>query len=56
MAGLLICSRRLTAHKLPAHDVTMSVFLPLGPLGQGGFGVMQLGKVAVQVFREIPYT
>ena len=28
----------------------VSVFLPLGPLGQGGFGITQLGKVALEVF------
>lgn len=30
----------------------MSVFLPLGPLGQGGFAAMQLGKVAKNVFPQ----
>ncbi|RMY20197.1 hypothetical protein D0866_12606 [Hortaea werneckii] len=37
---------------LPAKEVIVSTFLPLGPLGQGGFGIMQLGKVAMTVFRE----
>jgi tellurite resistance protein TehA-like permease len=30
--------------------VIVSVFLPLGPLGQGGFAIMQLGKVASTLF------
>lgn len=45
MAILVIYFQRLTVHKLPAREVIVSVFLPLGPLGQGGFAIMQLGKV-----------
>jgi tellurite resistance protein TehA-like permease len=29
--------QRLTLHKLPPKAVIVSVFLPLGPLGQGGY-------------------
>ncbi|KAG0649381.1 Sulfite efflux pump SSU1 [Hyphodiscus hymeniophilus] len=47
---LVIYFQRLTVHKLPPREVIVSVFLPLGPLGQGGFGIMQLGKVALQIF------
>ncbi|RFU25517.1 hypothetical protein B7463_g10822, partial [Scytalidium lignicola] len=50
MTILVIYFQRLTVHKLPPREVIVSVFLPLGPLGQGGFGLMQLGKVAMQVF------
>ncbi|MCJ1383488.1 Plasma membrane sulfite pump involved in sulfite metabolism [Xylographa soralifera] len=50
MAVLVIYFQRLTVHKLPPREVIVSVFLPLGPLGQGGFGIMQLGKVAMQLF------
>jgi tellurite resistance protein TehA-like permease len=50
MAVLVIYFQRLTVHKLPPREVIVSVFLPLGPLGQGGFGVMQLGKAALQIF------
>lgn len=50
MAVLVIYFQRLTLHKLPAREVIVSVFLPLGPLGQGGFAIMQLGKVAIKVF------
>lgn len=45
---------RLTVHKLPPREVIVSVFLPLGPLGQGGFAIMQLGKVARLVLPLIP--
>lgn len=47
MAVLVIYFHRLTIHKLPPREAIVSVFLPLGPLGQGGFAVMQLGKVAM---------
>jgi tellurite resistance protein TehA-like permease len=50
MAVLVIYFQRLTVHKLPPREVIVSVFLPLGPLGQGGFAVMQLGKVALEIF------
>lgn len=52
MAILVIYFQRLTVHKLPPPEVIVSVFLPLGPLGQGGFAFMQLGKVASHVFPE----
>ncbi|KAL7921178.1 voltage-dependent anion channel [Trichoderma austrokoningii] len=44
---------RLTIHALPPREVIVSVFLPVGPLGQGGFGIQQLGRVALKV---IPHT
>lgn len=50
MAVLVIYFQRLTVHKLPPREVIVSVFLPLGPLGQGGFAIMQLGKVALEIF------
>lgn len=49
MTILVIYFHRLTMHSLPAREVIVSVFLPLGPLGQGAFGIMQLGKVARKV-------
>lgn len=30
--------QRLALHKIPPRQVIVSVFLPLGPLGQGSFG------------------
>ena len=50
MAVLVIYFQRLTVHKLPPREVIVSVFLPLGPLGQGGFAIMQLGKVCMRIF------
>lgn len=35
---MTIYLQRLTLQKLPAKAVIVSVFLPLGPLGQGGYG------------------
>ncbi|KAF2258283.1 C4-dicarboxylate transporter/malic acid transport protein-like protein [Lojkania enalia] len=43
---------RLAVHKLPPKEVIVSVFLPLGPLGQGGFGIMGLGAQAMRVFPQ----
>lgn len=50
MVVLVVYFQRLTMHKLPPREVIVSVFLPLGPLGQGGFALMQLGKVALTTF------
>lgn len=36
---------RLTFHKIPARAQIISTFLPLGPTGQGAFGLLQLGSV-----------
>jgi tellurite resistance protein TehA-like permease len=35
---MVIYLARLALHKLPPKAVIVSVFLPLGPLGQGGYG------------------
>ncbi|KAK6380956.1 Plasma membrane sulfite pump involved in sulfite metabolism [Exophiala oligosperma] len=50
MVVLVMYFHRLTIHRLPPREVIVSVFLPLGPLGQGSFGLMQLGKVCADVF------
>ncbi|KAJ6444435.1 C4-dicarboxylate transporter/malic acid transport protein [Purpureocillium lavendulum] len=49
---LALYFHRLTIHSLPPREVIVSVFLPIGPLGQGAFGIQQLGKVALQVLPE----
>ncbi|EMD65023.1 hypothetical protein COCSADRAFT_160012 [Bipolaris sorokiniana ND90Pr] len=41
---------RLTIHHLPPKEVIVSVFLPLGPMGQGGYAAMQLGIQASKIF------
>lgn len=50
MVVLVIYFQRLTFYHIPPREVIVSVFLPLGPLGQGGFGIMQLGSVARDIF------
>lgn len=37
---------RIMVHNLPNHEVIVSAFLPLGPMGQGSYGIVQLGKAA----------
>jgi len=47
---LVMYFHRLTVHRLPPREVIVGVFLPLGPLGQGGFAIMELGKVSCSLF------
>ena len=47
---LVIYYQRLAVHKLPPREVIVSCFLPLGPLGMGGFTIMYLGQVARTLF------
>jgi tellurite resistance protein TehA-like permease len=49
---LVLYYHRLTVHKLPPSAVVSSVFLPLGPLGEGGFAIMKMGQVALTIFPE----
>lgn len=51
-AFLTMYLRRLFDFKLPPREAIVSVFLPLGPFGQGGFAVMQLGRVALRVLPQ----
>lgn len=46
---IVIYFYRLTVHKLPPREVIISSFLPLGPLGQGAYGFIQLGSAAQKV-------
>lgn len=48
MVVMVMYFHRLTIYHLPPREVIVSVFLPLGPLGQGSFALMQLGKVALK--------
>ncbi|ORX62399.1 hypothetical protein DM01DRAFT_1365526 [Hesseltinella vesiculosa] len=43
---IVIYFHRLVVHKLPSNEVIISAFLPLGPLGQGAYGFLQLGKAS----------
>jgi C4-dicarboxylate transporter/malic acid transport protein len=44
---------RLLVHKMPQPEVIVSAFLPLGPCGQGAYGIIQLGLVGQRVFTEL---
>ncbi|KAJ5104166.1 sulfite efflux pump SSU1, partial [Penicillium argentinense] len=48
---MVICIylQRLMLYKLPPRAMLVSVFLPLGPLGQGGFGIQKFGKSAKSI-------
>merc|ERR1711977_304671 len=37
-------------HQATLQTMTAAWLLPIGPLGQGGFAIMQLGKVAMDIF------
>ena len=50
MVILVMYFHRLTVHHLPPRELIVSVFLPLAPIGQGSFALMQLGKVALATF------
>ncbi|CEL02567.1 hypothetical protein ASPCAL03735 [Aspergillus calidoustus] len=47
---LAIYYQRLAVHKLPAREVIVSCFLPVGPLGFGSYTIMYLGKVTHALF------
>ena len=50
MTVLVIYYQRLALHKLPSREIIVSSFLPLGPLGMGGYAIMRCGVVAKLVF------
>ncbi|KAK7717225.1 Plasma membrane sulfite pump involved in sulfite metabolism [Botryosphaeria dothidea] len=43
---------RLTMHKLPPREAIITVFMPVGPLGQASYTIMNLGKMALELFPE----
>lgn len=49
---LAIYFQRLHIHHLPPREAIVSVFLPVGPLGQGGFAIQQLGRVAMAILPQ----
>ena len=53
MTVLVMYYQRLALHKLPPREVVVSSFLPIGPLGMGGYTILYLGKVSRTVFREV---
>lgn len=44
---------RLTMHKLPPREAIITVFMPVGPLGQASYTIMNLGKMALELFPEV---
>ena len=52
MCVLVIYFLRLTTAHLPPKEVIVSTFLPLGPLGMGGYSLMTLGKVSQTLLKE----
>lgn len=55
MTILVIYYQRLALHKLPPREIIVSSFLPLGPLGMGGYAIMRCGFVAKKVFPEVEF-
>lgn len=55
MTVLVMYYQRLCLHKLPPREVVVSSFLPLGPLGMGGYTIMYCGKVARDVFPRVHF-
>lgn len=52
LAVLVMYYQRLVLHKLPPREVIVSCFLPLGPLGMGGYTIMYLGKISRTIFSQ----
>lgn len=52
MSILIIYFHRLIIHGIPSKDSIVSVLIPLGPLGEGGFAIMKLGSVARKIFPQ----
>lgn len=50
---LVLYFQRLLLFKSPPRDVIISIFLPLGPCGQGGEACLHLGRVALHLFPNI---
>ncbi|KAI1353952.1 voltage-dependent anion channel-domain-containing protein [Xylaria sp. FL0043] len=50
LSVIVIYFMRVTTKKLPPTEHMISTFLPLGPLGQGGFAAQKLGEQALRVF------
>ena len=53
MTILVIYYSRLVLHKLPPREVIVSSFLPLGPLGMGGYTILFLGKITREVLPKV---
>lgn len=47
---LVLYFQRLALHHMPGREVVVTTFLPLGPCGQGGYAILQLGRLARTLF------
>lgn len=52
MTVLVLYYQRLALHKLPPREIIVSSFLPLGPLGMGGYTIFYAGKVARELLPQ----
>lgn len=52
MTVIVMYYTRLALHKLPPREIVVSSFLPLGPLGLGGYAVVHLGSSCRRVFPQ----
>ncbi|GAA5856917.1 hypothetical protein JCM9279_003594 [Rhodotorula babjevae] len=52
-AVIVLYLQRLILHHLPPREVVVSSWLPVGPIGQGGFAMIELGHVAVDLFPRL---
>ncbi len=46
---------RLMVYKLPSSEVIVSAFLPLSPLGQGAYTIVQLARAGQRVFPAVSF-
>ena len=53
---MAIYIHRLAVYKLPTSEVIVSAFLPLGPLGQGAFGIIEMSQSGRTVFPAVGFT
>ncbi|KAF3762647.1 hypothetical protein M406DRAFT_46308 [Cryphonectria parasitica EP155] len=53
MAVLVMYYQRLALHKLPPREIIVSSFLPLGPLGMGGYTIFYQGRVARELLPQV---
>ncbi|GAA6025962.1 hypothetical protein JCM8202_004286 [Rhodotorula sphaerocarpa] len=49
-AIIVLYLQRLVLHHLPPREVVVSSWLPVGPIGQGGYALIELGIVATDLF------
>ncbi|CAE6995530.1 Sulfite transporter Ssu2 [Pyrenophora teres f. teres] len=55
MTVLVMYYTRLALLKLPPREIVVSSYLPLGPLGMGGYSITHLGLVGRQVFPKTQF-